>query len=181
MPSTDLLGITLALTSALVWGAGDFSGGFATRRAHQYQVLALSALSGIIILVVCALLRREAMPAPGSALWAGLAGLVGACGLAAFYRALALGQAVKVAPTAAVIGAVIPVVFSIFTQGPPGTGRLVGFGLAVVGIWLVSQSAVQPGGTARQTFWLTIFAGLGFGGAMAIIRPASRDILPVRS
>jgi hypothetical protein len=40
-------GILLALISAMVWGSGDFVGGAATRRSHQFQVLALSALSGI--------------------------------------------------------------------------------------------------------------------------------------
>ena len=41
------MGILLALLSAAVWGTADFAGGFATRRANQYQVLGLSALSGM--------------------------------------------------------------------------------------------------------------------------------------
>src|SRR5579859_2138103 len=44
------LGVFFALTSAIVWGSGDFSGGVATRRSSQYYVLALSALSGIVLL-----------------------------------------------------------------------------------------------------------------------------------
>ena len=175
MPSSDLLGIVLALTSAVVWGGGDFSGGFATRRMHQYQVLALSALSGIAILAIFAVLRGEGLPSLNGALWAGLTGMVGSLGLAALYRALSMGQAASVAPTAAVIGAILPVAFSILTEGLPGAGRLAGFGLAVTGIWLVSQGAVQAGAANRQSFWLACVAGLGFGGFFIFIAQTENE------
>ncbi len=32
----NLAGALFALTSALVWGAGDFTGGYATRKSNQY-------------------------------------------------------------------------------------------------------------------------------------------------
>ena len=60
--SGNVLGIIFALTSAFVWGSGDFSGGLASRRASSFAVLALSALSGIGILVICTLLWRETPP-----------------------------------------------------------------------------------------------------------------------
>ena len=44
-----MTGALLALLSAAVWGAGDFTGGFATRRSDQYQVLALAAFAGIVM------------------------------------------------------------------------------------------------------------------------------------
>jgi drug/metabolite transporter (DMT)-like permease len=171
MPSTDLLGIALALTSALVWGGGDFSGGFASRRSSPFQVLALSALSGIGGLAVFAVLGGEGLPAPVGMLWAGLAGLSGALGLACLYRALSFGEAARVAPTAAVVGAVLPVVFNIFTNGLPGPARLAGFGLALAGIWLVSQGAAGPGASParRASLGLAILAGLGFGGFFIFI------------
>jgi len=50
-----------------VWGSGDFAGGVAARRSHQFQVLALSALSGIVMLLVCGVLWRESFP-PASSL-----------------------------------------------------------------------------------------------------------------
>ena len=61
---TAILGALLALTSAAVWGSGDFSGGYATRSSNNYHVLVLSALSGIVLLVVLALVRHEGWPPP---------------------------------------------------------------------------------------------------------------------
>ena len=42
--------------------AADFTGGLATRRSTPFHVLALSSLSGIVILVGCVLLTRESFP-----------------------------------------------------------------------------------------------------------------------
>jgi hypothetical protein len=60
MFTADFIGILLALTAATVWGSADFSGGLATRRHNQYLVLLLSALSGLVLLVIAALVWREA-------------------------------------------------------------------------------------------------------------------------
>ena len=148
------LGIILALTSALVWGGGDFSGGLASRRSTSYQVLMLLG----------AFLWKESLPGMPSVGWAVLAGLVGTIGLTSFYRALSLGHTAVVAPTSAVLCAILPVLFSIFTSGLPGLPRLLGFVLALVGIWLVSQPAVgESGRLSRQGFLLTILAGVCFG------------------
>ena len=97
MIGTDFLGISLALTSSLIWGAGDFSGGYATRRTHQYQVLALCPLGD------CGPggmrhYMEGANACRAQCLVGGLAGLVGALGLAAFYQALSIGQAARVPP-----------------------------------------------------------------------------------
>ena len=130
----NLLGIFLALTSAFIWCSGDFSGGLATRRSHQFHVLALSTLSGIVVLLVFASLWREALPSLRSDIYAMLAGVCGALGIAALYRALSLGNTAIVAPTAAVIGAALPVGFGILTARMPAAPRLVGFGLAF--LWI---------------------------------------------
>jgi drug/metabolite transporter (DMT)-like permease len=165
----NLAGILMALTSAAVWGSGDFIGGFASRRTSQFSVLALSALSGIGILALCALIWREALPSLGGATWAVLGGAAGALGMAALYKALSMGHAASVAPTSGVIGAGLPVIFSILTQGLPGAARLEGFLLAFIGIWLVSQSAAGEGGSSRRSFILACLSGVGFGGFFILI------------
>ncbi len=169
MLSGDMLGVLFALISAVVWGGGDFSGGFATRRSSQFHVLALSAFSGIIILLVFAVLRGESPPSLNSTLWAMSAGAAGALGLAALYQALSRGHAASVAPTAAVIGAALPVGFTIFTRGLPTIERLMGFALAFLGIWLVSQTSSRDSGVSRQDFVLACVAGVGFGGFFILI------------
>lgn len=164
MLPANLPGILLALTSAFLWGSGDFSGGYATRRSSQYYVLALSSLSGVLIVVIAAVLWREAFPSLHGILWAMLAGVSGALGIAALYRGLSIGPAASVAPTASVIGAALPVVFAGFTEGLPSPLKLLGFGLAFAGIWLVSAASTPNSEAPRPGFLLACLAGVGFAG-----------------
>ncbi|MBA3072968.1 MAG: EamA family transporter, partial [Anaerolineae bacterium] len=127
LPATNLLGILMAFTSALVWGSADFIGGLATRRRDQYQVVMLSALSGMALLVLAALIFGESFPTWKGVFWAALAGLAGAVGIAALYKGLSIGESAVVAPTSAVIGAGLPVAFGFLTEGLPDPLRLVGF------------------------------------------------------
>jgi drug/metabolite transporter (DMT)-like permease len=168
MIPSDLLGIFFALTSALVWGSGDFSGGLAARRSGQFQVLALAALSGVIMLVLFAIWWGEPLPSASGAFWAGAAGVSGAVGIACLYRGLSLGNAAVVAPSAAVISAALPVIYSLFALGAPRPGQLAGFALALLGIWLVSSTAAG-GQAGRQALLLALLAGLGFGGFFILI------------
>ncbi len=168
MITVDLIGIFFALTSAAVWGSGDFSGGLASRRCHPFQVLVMSSLSGMVILVVFAVLWRETLPPAASVFWAALAGLSGAVGVAALYRALSVGNAAAVAPLAAVVSAALPVVFGLFTEGLPGGLRLAGFGLALAGIWLVSRASAG-GAAGRWGLGLALLAGAGFAGFFILI------------
>ena len=169
MLSNHFIGVLFALASAFVWGSGDFSGGLATRRSNQFQVLALSTFAGVVVLVILALWRGEALPSPISAWWAGSAGLAGALGIAGLYRALAMGQAANVAPTAAVVSVALPVLYGAISEGWPGTQRLVGFTLAVAGIWLVSKATGESDRTARQAVVLALLSGVGFGGFFILI------------
>ena len=134
-----MLGIILALTSAVVWGSGDFMGGVATRRVSQYHTLALSAFSGLVLLALLALVRAEPWPSPPSMAWAALGGIAGAVGVGCLYRALASGHAASVAPTTAIIAAALPVIAGAALAGLPSLTQLAGFGVAIPGLWLVSR------------------------------------------
>lgn len=159
----DALGILFALTAAAVWGSGDFSGGLATRRHSPFQVLALSSLTGLVLLVGCALLWRETPPSGMSMLWAVLAGGAGAVGIASLYRALSMAQAATVAPITAVISAALPVFFSAATEGLPAPLQMLGIVLAFGGIWLVSQPEQAEHALSQRGLLLAVLAGLGFG------------------
>jgi drug/metabolite transporter (DMT)-like permease len=164
MPSA---GILLALLSAIVWGTGDFVGGAAARRSNQFQVLALSALSGVVLLAICALVC-ETMPSGSSLGWAAVAGLATAVGIASLYQGLALGGAAIVAPVAAVVTAIIPALFAAFTLGPPDAFQRLGFVAALVGIWLVTRApATAP--ISRKSLQLALRAGGGFGSFLILI------------
>lgn len=167
MPSS-FLGIIFGLLSALVWGSGDFAGGYASRKQSQYQVLALSGFSGLVFMILTALVFRESLPSTQGIIFAALGGLSGALGIAAFYRSLAIGNAAVVAPTAAVIGTALPVVFSTFLEGLPSQLKFAGFILAILGIWLVSAGeSDHPSG--KDGFSLAVLAGIGFAGWLILL------------
>ncbi len=152
-----------------MFGGGDFSGGVATRRQHQFQVLALSAIVSIALLGALALLWREAMPSARSVLWAAAAGAAGSLGLAALYRGLSLGNAAIVSPTAGVIGAALPVVFAALTEGLLPPVRMIGFVIAITGIWLVTRVSSEQGPSSHQSLLLATLSGIAFGAFFILI------------
>ncbi len=161
----QILGILYALASAAAWGSGDFTGGVAARSQDQFRVLYLMTIPGIIVLALIAYAFGEPLlPSVRDILWAASAGLCGAFGIATLYRGLSLGNMAIVAPTAAVIGAGLPVLFSSITMGLPDVKKLAGFLLAGIGIWLVSR---PPNGHDRLSVRglnYAFIAGTCFGG-----------------
>jgi drug/metabolite transporter (DMT)-like permease len=100
-------------------------------------------------------------------LWGGVAGLAGLVGLMGLYRAMAIGPMSIAAPVTAVLSASAPVVVGALTQGFPGPRRLLGFALALAGIWLLARpvsATRRPAGLG-----LAVVAGLGFGGFLVCI------------
>jgi len=160
--SSNLLGGIVALISAVVWGTGDFVGGLATRDRDRYQVLALSAFAGLTSLLIAMLIRAEPWPDPISILWSCVAGISGAIGMASLYRGLAIAQAVLVAPTAAVVSVVLPVVVGTIMNGAPAPEKWIGMAAGMAGIWFVTKGL----GSSRDTngLGLAFLAGFGFGG-----------------
>lgn len=157
----ELLAVAYGLASAAVWGAGDFSGGLATKRGNVYLVVLLSQVVGLACLLALALLLEGALPSARDLLFGALAGLAGVVGILALYTGLARGRMGVVAPTTAVLSASIPVAVGIFTEGVPPILVLVGFGLAVTAVWLLSGGG-KADGIRRDELGLALLAGLGF-------------------
>jgi drug/metabolite transporter (DMT)-like permease len=169
MAPSHLLGLVAGLTSALVWGTGDFVGGLATRRATPFQVVTLSGLAAVCLLFPLAILTGEDVLSPQTAIWSLTAGLSGAVGVAVLYRGLSTGASAVVAPTSAVVGAAFPVLVGILTQALPGPADLAGIALGMAGIWLVSYSGAGQGESGRAGLLAGVLAGLGFGGFFVLI------------
>jgi drug/metabolite transporter (DMT)-like permease len=163
--------LVFGLASALSWGAGDFCGGLATRRASVLAVLAIAEASGLVLLVALALLFGEAPPTGVQLGWSVAAGVAGMIGLGALYQGLAVGRAAVVAPTSAVISAALPVTVALFTDGLPGLLTLAGFAAGLMGIWLVAGGQ----GLGGRGLSLALVAGVGFGLYFILIHQASRE------
>lgn len=129
----------LAIGSALLYGAADFTGGITTRRAGTVPVVLISQASGLILVALLLPLLPDASPSRADLLWGAVAGLTGGIGVALLYQALAIGIMAVVAPTTAVCAVAIPVVTSVLLGERPVPVTLAGIGLGIASIVLVSQ------------------------------------------
>lgn len=129
----------LAIGSAILYGAADFTGGLTTRRVGAIPVVVVSQASGLIMLALILPLLPHASPARADLLWGAVAGLTGGIGVALLYRALAIGTMAVVAPTTAVCAVAIPVVISMLLGERPAPLALGGIGVGIASIVLVSQ------------------------------------------
>ena len=153
--------VMFGLASAASWGAGDFCGGLATKRAPVYGVVIISQIVGVILLVGSALALGEKLPPPTDLLWGGVAGLGGGLGLVALYSALASGRMGVAAPVSAVVAAAIPVAFGALAEGLPRVWQFIGFALALAAVWLISRSGEAA--VRARDLGLPLAAGFGFG------------------
>jgi drug/metabolite transporter (DMT)-like permease len=128
----------LAIASAVLYGAADFTGGLATRRGGTLPVVFLSQTSGLVLLALVLPLLPPASPASADLLWGAAAGLTGGIGVALLYRALAIGTMAVVAPTTAICAVTIPVVISFLLGERPVPLAVVGIVVGVGSIALVS-------------------------------------------
>lgn len=176
MISSEVLAIASGLASAVCWGSGDFSGGLATRRGSVYSVVVISQLIGAGFLIALALTSGEGIPSSGNLILGGIAGVSSAIGLVALYIGLASGRMGVVAPVAAVVAAAIPILVSFFFEGAPATSQLVGFGIALVAVWLLSGGG-DGGAIQARELGLAVTAGLGFGTFFILIDQVSESAL----
>jgi drug/metabolite transporter (DMT)-like permease len=161
------------IASAASWGAGDFCGGVATKRAGGYEVVIGAQLVGAVGFLALAVASGETMPGAGNLVWCGVAGLAGAVGLLALYRALAEGRMGVAAPISGMLSAAVPAAVGAAMEGLPGTLTLCGFLLALVAVWLIARTGHDAIDVNR--LGLPIVAGFGFGLFIVIIGRASEN------
>ena len=153
-----------ALAGALIIGGSDFAGGYASRRTSPFRVaLWIQGASGLLI--VAAVWFIDAPDVRDVDIGAGVvAGISGTFSFVALYAAFALGQISRLAPVAAVVGAVVPTVVGIFRGESLTALHVAGIVVALVAITLVTQEQEADGGgrTPPAAFALALTAGLGF-------------------
>ncbi len=128
----------LALASAALYGAADFLGGLASRRASTVAIVLISQAAGLLPLALL-LFILPAAPSNQDFIWGTLAGLAGSVGVALLYRALAIGTMSVVAPTTAVCAVMLPVFVEALSGERLPLPTQGGIALAIVAIVLVSQ------------------------------------------
>ena len=162
MISNETLAVTCGISSAVAWGTGDFSGGYASRKGNLFAVILISQFVGGVSLVGMALLFSETIPPFEALFYGALAGVFGILGLIALYKGLAQGRMGIVAPLSAVLTALVPIGYTAIYAGLHTITQSIGFICFVAAVWLLSSAEVGLRMT-RNEFFLSFTAGLGFG------------------
>jgi drug/metabolite transporter (DMT)-like permease len=157
--------LVFSLVAAVGYGISDFVGGLAARRTAVLSVVMFSYPVGLLgMLAIAPLLGGR--PTVASLVIGGVAGLVSACAILWFYAALAAGPMSVVSPLTSLLVAGLPLCVGMLWGERPGTVALVGAGVAVVAVVLVSrqrQVATDEGlRFTPKVAWLTVGAGVAF-------------------
>ncbi|HVP17823.1 MAG TPA: DMT family transporter [Spirochaetia bacterium] len=159
------MAIVLAGLSALMYGAADFCGGMAARRAPLPAVLVSSQAVGLAVALGGSLAFGFHSASVSDLAWGALAGVCGTAGIAALYTALATTVVAVASPLAAITGAAIPVLLGVASGERPGIPAWAGILLGAAAVVLLTVGPDPPGknGNVRRAALLGILAGLGFG------------------
>jgi uncharacterized membrane protein len=181
MVFSSFFGMFLALSASGLIGASDFCGGLASRRGGELRVTVVAGFAGSIMLGLYSLIWREAMLSWKDVMWCVLAGICGALAIIFIYRAFTMGSTAAVAPTAGVIGAALPAVFGMVTEGLPVFTQLLGFVVALPGIVLVSMTEVESHEKVKkEVLLLAVLSGVTAAGFFTFLSWVSSDavVLP---
>jgi len=160
----------LALASAVLYGAADFFGGLTARRANTIATVVWSQFAGLVLLLVVLPFLPATTVSSRDWTFGFVAGFSGGIGVAFLYRALAVGTMAVVAPTTAVIAAMIPVLFAFAIGERLRPLTFAGVALALVAIFLVSRPASPLNAEVESTrknfppgFGLALLSGVSVG------------------
>ena len=160
--------VLLALFSSLSYGVSDYLGGLKSRTLPVITVLLVSHAAALAAITATLALATGDMPSSKYFVYAMLAGVAEAVGLAALYQGLAVGKMSIVAAVAAVSPAV-PVIASVATGEAPGAIQWFGIIVAIGGVSLLalgSREEDDPHALSRPAvsivFGLLTALGLGF-------------------
>lgn len=158
-----MLPIVLAALCAVVWGAGDFSGGKAAQTSRTLSVTVLSQLAGLPVLAACVAFLGTGAPRVDTMLSGVAAGVAGFGGILLLYRGLSRGAMAIFAPISAVTSAVVPVGVGLLVDRTPSALALTGIACAVVAIGLVSVGRGAARVATPRIIGLALASGACFG------------------
>lgn len=174
------MAVLLAALSALTFGAGDFLGGLSARRIAAQWTTAIAQATGLVLLVVLAVVVGGSPTSADMAYGAG-AGICGGLALIAFYRAMSQGPMSVVAPLSAVLAALVPVAAGVLDGERPAPLGILGIALAVPAIVLISREpradddAPDRSPATPRVIGAAIGAGVGFGLFFTLVSRTSED------
>jgi drug/metabolite transporter (DMT)-like permease len=156
--------ILLAALCAVTYGLADYSGGRASRSVASAVVTLLGQATSLVLVVVGVIVIGTPIASAHDLWWGAAGGIAGGFALIAFYRALSRGTMTVVAPTTAVVSAVLPVIVGLSLGERPSGPAIVGIVVACLAVALVSGAVgTRHQATPFSTVVLAAAAGVGFG------------------
>jgi drug/metabolite transporter (DMT)-like permease len=158
--------VLLALAASLAWGFADFGAGVGSRRLPLFVVATFSQVAGLVVAAVVVAASGASTPSAAQTGWAAAAGVVGVVGIAAFYRALAIGTMGIIGPITAT-ASVVPVAYGLARGERPSALQGIGVGLAVLGVAAAARERdLERARRFGAGVGIALVAALCFGGAL---------------
>lgn len=138
-----------ALLAAACWGSSDFAAGHASRRASAKSVVVLTHLVAALVLVAVSVdlgsggLSWRGDVGSADVAWGLGAGIGGALGAYFLFRGLGRAPMALVAPITAAGAAALPALVGLATGERPGALALLGIGLALAAVVLISRAGAE--------------------------------------
>jgi len=167
--------VIVGVSSALVFGAADFLGGIASRRMAAIRVTAISAVVGVLVMLLAYPLIGGTWSAQ-ALLWGGLSGVTGAIAISLLYACLAIGPMSILSPLTAVVSAIVPMTFGLVRGERLGPLGYVALAVALVAVVLVGfvkeKNAVRP---SLRGILMAIGSGAMIGAFLILIDQTPDD------
>lgn len=163
----------------MFYGVADFLGGEAAKRVTAATVVFWAGIVSFPLLVVAALVVGGEATTRDFLIGAA-AGLSGSLGLIVLFAGLSRARAAAVAPVAAAVGAIVPVIAAVLEGERPSELAWFGFAVAIPAVILCAW-ATSPGEKASGGVVYGLVAGVGFGGFTILIRLTAEqsNLLPL--
>jgi drug/metabolite transporter (DMT)-like permease len=159
--------VALGVLIAAAFGSGDFAGGRASTAASTPAVLVVAQACSVVGAAVLVLVVPADVVARDLLLGA-LAGVVNVTGLGLLYSALSRHPAAVVAPAAAVVGSLVPVLWGLVQGERPSAVVLTGIAAAIVAAALVSLGPSEKRPGVARGVAEAVAAGVALGSSLVL-------------
>lgn len=165
-------GVLAGILGALSFGAGDFLGAVAARRAGALIVVAGAHGIGLVALLVGVGIIRPPLPDAGAIGIGLLAGVAGVAGLGALYRGMAIGSMGLVTSLAGAGSLALPLLAGAILGAQITPIQLLGVGCAAAAAAAASGASTDELG--RRSLLLAGAAAISFGAWYVLLDLAAR-------
>jgi drug/metabolite transporter (DMT)-like permease len=168
-----LMGVIAGILGALSFGAGDFAGAFAARRAGALIIVAGAHGIGLLALLVGAVIIRPPLPGTAAIALGLVAGVAGVAGLGALYRGMSIGSMGLVTSLAGSGSLALPLVAGALLGATVGPLQLLGVACAAGAAAAASGASTDELG--RRSLLLAGAAAVSFGAWYVLLDLAARN------